>query len=83
MISNLKFQISNPGIYDARCEQRNCLLICYRRRHRFATILSVYFVDAVKPCQVFFVENERTARRFLKLLWKEMVIDDWRMACHS
>ena len=36
-----------------------------------------YIIDAVKQCQVFFVENERTARRFLKRLWKEMVIDDY------
>ncbi|MBX3258010.1 MAG: SAM-dependent methyltransferase [Chitinophagaceae bacterium] len=38
-----------------------------------------YIVDAVKQCHVFFVENERTARRFLKSIWKEMVIDnyDW------
>lgn len=36
-----------------------------------------YIIDAVKLCQVFFVENERTARRFLKSLWKEMVIDDY------
>jgi len=36
-----------------------------------------YVVDAIKNCQCFFVENERTARRFLKQLWKEMVIDDY------
>lgn len=36
-----------------------------------------YVMEAVKNCQCFFVENERTARRFLKLLWKEMVIDDY------
>ncbi len=36
-----------------------------------------YVVDAVRDCQVFFVENERSARRFLKSLWKEMVIDDY------
>ncbi|MBI1780264.1 MAG: SAM-dependent methyltransferase [Sphingobacteriales bacterium] len=34
-------------------------------------------MEAVKQCTVFFVENERTARRFLKSLWKEMVIDDY------
>lgn len=39
--------------------------------------LPSYILDAVKKCQVFFVENERTARRYLKLLWKEMVIDDY------
>jgi 16S rRNA (cytidine1402-2'-O)-methyltransferase len=37
-----------------------------------------YLLDAIKRCHVFFVENERTARRFLKLLWKEMVIDDYQ-----
>jgi 16S rRNA (cytidine1402-2'-O)-methyltransferase len=40
--------------------------------------LPAYILDAVKSCTVFFVENERTARRFLKLLWKEMVIDDYK-----
>ena len=39
--------------------------------------LPAYLLDAVKRCSVFFVENERTARRYLKLLWKEMVIDDY------
>jgi 16S rRNA (cytidine1402-2'-O)-methyltransferase len=33
--------------------------------------------DTVKKCNVFFVENERTARRYLKQLWKSMVIDDY------
>ncbi len=36
-----------------------------------------YVLDAVKECSIFFVENERTARRFLKRLWKEMVIDGY------
>ncbi|MEO6316750.1 MAG: SAM-dependent methyltransferase [Chitinophagaceae bacterium] len=36
-----------------------------------------YVTDAVKACQHFFVENERSARRYLKQLWKEMVIDDY------
>src|SRR6476660_1264137 len=34
-------------------------------------------LEAVKDCQVFFVENERSARRFLKSIWKEMVIDNY------
>jgi 16S rRNA (cytidine1402-2'-O)-methyltransferase len=42
-----------------------------------ATAIPAYVLDAVKQCQVFFVENERSARRFLKLLWREMVIDDY------
>lgn len=37
-----------------------------------------YIAEAVKQCHVFFVENERTARRFLKRIWKEMVIDDYK-----
>jgi len=37
--------------------------------------LPAYLLDAVKACSVFFVENERSARRYLKSLWKEMVID--------
>jgi 16S rRNA (cytidine1402-2'-O)-methyltransferase len=39
--------------------------------------IPAYILTAVKDCQVFFVENERTARRYLKQLWKEMVIDDY------
>lgn len=37
-----------------------------------------YVLDAVKQCNVFFAENERTARRYLKLLWREMVIDEYK-----
>ena len=36
-----------------------------------------YIIDAVKKCQVIFAENERTARRFLKTICKEIVIDDY------
>jgi 16S rRNA (cytidine1402-2'-O)-methyltransferase len=42
-----------------------------------------YITDAIKDCQVFFVENERTTRRYLKKIWKaclpeqEIVIDDY------
>ncbi len=45
--------------------------------------IPAYITDAVRNCQVFFVENERTTRRYLKLLWKsllpgqEIVIDDY------
>ena len=39
--------------------------------------LPSYILDAVKKCSVFFVENERTSRRYLKSIWKEMVIDDY------
>ena len=39
--------------------------------------LSPSILEAVKKCRVFFVEDERTARRFLKKIWREMVIDDY------
>jgi 16S rRNA (cytidine1402-2'-O)-methyltransferase len=34
-----------------------------------------YVLNAVKNCSVIFAENERTARRFLKVLDREIVID--------
>lgn len=37
--------------------------------------IPAYILDGVKSCQAFFVENERSARRYLKLLWKEINID--------
>jgi len=36
-----------------------------------------YIIDAVKDCAVIFAENERTARRFLKSICKEIVIDNY------
>jgi len=36
-----------------------------------------YITDIVKQCQVLFVENERTARRYLKTLAKDIVIDNY------
>ena len=39
--------------------------------------IPLYIIDAVKDCDVFFVENERTARRYLKKIWKEIVIDNY------
>ncbi len=40
--------------------------------------IPAYVLDAIKDCNVFFVENERSARRYLKSIWKEMVIDDYK-----
>src|SRR5882757_9061750 len=40
--------------------------------------MPAYILSAVKATEVFFVENERSARRFLKTLWKEMDIDSYR-----
>ena len=39
--------------------------------------LPSYVLAAVRDCQVFFAENERTTRRYFKQLWKEMVIDEY------
>ena len=39
--------------------------------------MPTYIADAVKKCSVFYVENERTARRFLKKINKEIVIDNY------
>jgi 16S rRNA (cytidine1402-2'-O)-methyltransferase len=40
-------------------------------------VLPSYLLNAVKSCQAFFTENERSSRRYLKKLWPEMVIDDY------
>jgi 16S rRNA (cytidine1402-2'-O)-methyltransferase len=39
--------------------------------------IPLYIIDAVKDCQVIFAENERSARRFLKSIYKEIVIDSF------
>ena len=45
--------------------------------------IPVYVAACINKCQVFFVENERSARRFLKQLWKaclpheQLVIDNF------
>lgn len=39
--------------------------------------IPAYVLKAVKNCQVIFAENERTARRFLKSMAREIVIDDY------
>ncbi len=40
--------------------------------------IPAYILNAVKRSEVFFVENERSARRFLKRLWSEMEIDAYQ-----
>ena len=39
--------------------------------------IPAYIITAVKDCKVIFAENERTARRFLKSICKQIVIDDY------
>lgn len=42
-----------------------------------AETIPPYVIEAVKKCQVIFAENERTARRFLKMMDKQIVIDNY------
>jgi len=39
-----------------------------------------YVIEQAKLCDAYFVENEKTARRYLKKFWREMIIDNytWR-----
>ena len=58
------------------------LIPCVIDEKAFHTI-PAYITDAVKECQVFFAENERSARRYFKQLWKihlpgqEIIIDNY------
>jgi 16S rRNA (cytidine1402-2'-O)-methyltransferase len=36
-----------------------------------------YILNTIKKCEVFFVENERTTRRYLKQLLKSIIIDNY------
>lgn len=40
-------------------------------------VIPAYVLEAALQCQVFFVENERSARRYLKALSKAIVIDNY------
>lgn len=39
-----------------------------------------YVIEQAKLCDAYFVENEKTARRYLKKCWRDMIIDNyiWR-----
>lgn len=39
--------------------------------------IPAYILEAIKKCEVLFVENDRTARRFLKALDKSIIIDQF------
>lgn len=40
--------------------------------------IPAYVKEGVAQCSYFFVENEKTTRRFFKKIWKEMVIDNYQ-----
>ncbi len=52
------------------------LIPCFLSEEANATI-PPYVLEAVKLCTVIFAENERTARRFLKSMDREIVIDSF------
>jgi 16S rRNA (cytidine1402-2'-O)-methyltransferase len=52
------------------------LIPCVLTENATETI-PTYVLEAVKSCQVIFAENERTARRFLKMMDRTIVIDDY------
>lgn len=58
------------------------LIPCFIDEQSIYTI-PAYVTDAIKDCHAFFVENERTARRFLKQLWRfhlpeqQIIIDNY------
>lgn len=39
--------------------------------------IPLYVLNAVKNCDVFFAENDKTTRRYLKKLWKDIIIDNY------
>jgi 16S rRNA (cytidine1402-2'-O)-methyltransferase len=39
--------------------------------------IPTYIIDAIKKCDVIFAENERTTRRFLKSIDKQIIIDNY------
>jgi 16S rRNA (cytidine1402-2'-O)-methyltransferase len=53
------------------------LIPCWLHEEAATAVNAVYLIDHIRQCQVFFAENERSARRFFKSIWKEMVIDDY------
>lgn len=42
-----------------------------------AETIPTYVINAVKNCQIIYAENERTARRFFKMMDKNIVIDEY------
>ena len=52
------------------------LIPCVLAENASETI-PLYVIDALKKCTVIFAENERTARRFLKMMDKSFVIDSF------
>lgn len=49
-------------------------IVLYDDEHALQSI-PAYVINAVKQCSILYVENDRTARRFLKKIWKEINID--------
>jgi 16S rRNA (cytidine1402-2'-O)-methyltransferase len=52
------------------------MIPCFLDEHA-VHVIPAYILDALKECDVFFTENERSARRYVKSLWKDIVIDSY------
>lgn len=65
-----KFQISN--------QKSEIFLIPTFLHEESLHVLPAYLLEAIEKCEVLFVENERSARRYLKQLKKEIVIDNFQ-----
>lgn len=59
-------------------KQGTVILLPMELYENTAHTIPPYAIEAIKSCSVFFVENEKTARRFFKRVWREMIIDDYR-----
>ena len=59
-------------------KQGNVILLPMELYENTAHTIPPYAIEAIKSCSSFFVENEKTARRFFKRVWREMIIDDYR-----
>ncbi|MEN9599935.1 MAG: hypothetical protein RL596_2256 [Bacteroidota bacterium] len=59
-------------------KQGKILLLPMELYEDAAHTIPSYAIEAIKTCNAFFAENEKTTRRFFKRVWKEMVIDDYR-----
>lgn len=57
-------------------EAKVFLIPCVIDEEATETIPS-YIIDAIKKCDVIFAENERTTRRFLKSIEKQIIIDNY------
>ncbi|MFT3902983.1 MAG: SAM-dependent methyltransferase [Niabella sp.] len=64
-----------PKLYDMA--QATVYLIPTFLHEQALHVLPAYILEAIEKCDVLFAENERSARRYLKQLKREIVIDSY------